>query len=273
VFGADPGEWIRQAMQTSRLEPECSDVDDRRLVAALVAGDRRGLAEAYGKYAAAIHSFCFALLRDRHAAEDAVQDVFIVVAERIGQLRTPDRLRPWIYAVARRHCYRQLEARKRIAPLTDEHDFADDPLPLDHDLHIAELRTLVWQALGGLNPRERAAVELSLRHALCGKDLADVLGISRTHANTLLVRGRHQLERSLTAVLVSRTAGRRCPVLASIIARWDGRLTPLWRKRIGRHIDSCQPVERGGGATSAPPPCSPPSPWSLPLPGSTAAAR
>jgi RNA polymerase sigma factor (sigma-70 family) len=248
-------------MRLPQLHPERSDADDRQLVAWLVAGDRRGLAGAYDKYAAAIRSFCFGLLQDRHAAEDAVQEVFVVLAERIGQLREPDRLRPWLYTVARRHCYRQLEARRRIDPLTDEHDFADEPLALDQELYVAELRALIWQAMAGLNPRERAAVELSLRHAHCRQDLADALGVSRTHANTLLMRGRQQLKRSLAALLVTRTAGRDCPTLASITAGWDGQLTPLWRKRIARHIDTCRSVGEDGVATSFPAPCSPPSPW------------
>jgi RNA polymerase sigma factor (sigma-70 family) len=260
------------AMEPPQLNPKRSDPDDRQLVAALVAGDGWGLTVAYYRYAAAIHSFCFALLQDRHAAEDAVQDVFVVLAERIGQLRKPDRLRAWLYTVARRHCYRQLKARRRTAPLTAEHDFADELQVLDHDLHAAELHTLVWQAMAGLNPRERAAVELSLRQALCGQKLADALGISRTHANTLLTRGRQQLARSLTVLLVSRTAGRHCPTLASIIAGWDGHLTPLWRKRIASHIETCRPVTQDGVATSIPAPCSLPSPWPLSWPASRTAS-
>jgi DNA-directed RNA polymerase specialized sigma subunit, sigma24 homolog len=47
-----------------------------------------------------LHDFCYALLRHREDAADAVADTFVIVAERIGQLRDPDRLRPWLYAIA-----------------------------------------------------------------------------------------------------------------------------------------------------------------------------
>ena len=42
-------------------------------------------------------------------ASDAVQDTFVVAAAKLGRLRDPGRLRPWLFAVARNECRRQLD--------------------------------------------------------------------------------------------------------------------------------------------------------------------
>ena len=45
---------------------------------------------------------CEQLLGDAHAAEDAFQATFLVMARRAGQIRDPERLGPWLHGVALR---------------------------------------------------------------------------------------------------------------------------------------------------------------------------
>jgi hypothetical protein len=44
---------------------------------------------------------------------------FVLAASRLAGLRDPDRLRPWLYAVARNECYRRLRARNRTTGLQE----------------------------------------------------------------------------------------------------------------------------------------------------------
>src|SRR5450755_5059352 len=98
---------------------------DREMVAAIVAGDRAGLAAAYDRYAAALHGYCRSLLAEPADAADAVQDTFLIAVAKLGGLRDPDRLRPWLYAVARNECFRRLRARARITDLDETDDMTD----------------------------------------------------------------------------------------------------------------------------------------------------
>src|ERR1700745_4367618 len=91
------------------------DMRDREVVAAIVAGDPAGLAEAYDRYATPLYSFCRTMLREPADAADAVQDTFVIAAPRMAGLRDPERLRPWLYAVARNECYRRLRAGNKDA--------------------------------------------------------------------------------------------------------------------------------------------------------------
>ena len=61
---------------------------DEQLVTAHLGGEREALAGIYDRYADALHDTAVAMLRDRHDASDAVQDVFLIAAERLSQLAT-----------------------------------------------------------------------------------------------------------------------------------------------------------------------------------------
>jgi DNA-directed RNA polymerase specialized sigma24 family protein len=82
-------------------------MQDRDVVAAVVAGNPDGIAEAYDRYAASLHAYCHSMLPGPEAAE-VVQDTFIIAVSKLGGLRDPDRLDAWLHAVARNECLRRL---------------------------------------------------------------------------------------------------------------------------------------------------------------------
>src|SRR5256884_6085522 len=212
---------------------------DHEVVAAIVAGDPAGLAEAYDRYATPLYSFCRTMLREPADAADAVQDTFVIAAPRISGLRQPDRLRSWLYAVARNECYRRLRAGSQHASIEEASDVTDEAADVAADVERADLRALVRDALGGVGPAEREVLELQLRQGLSGGEVASVLGISRNHAHALLSRARDQLATSLGALVVARTGRQDCPELDAMLRHWDGALTVLMRKRLNRHVERC----------------------------------
>jgi RNA polymerase sigma factor (sigma-70 family) len=212
---------------------------DRDIVAAIVARDGAGLAAAYDRYAAALYTYCRSLLAEPADAADAVQDTFVVASAKLEGLRDPDRLRPWLYAVARNECHRRLRARARVADLEEAGEMSDDSADVDGEYERGELRELVRSAIAGLNPGEREVIELTVRHELDGADLAGALGVPVNQAHALASRARGQLERSLGALLVARTGRESCPELDEILVGWGGNLTVLLRKRVSRHIENC----------------------------------
>ena len=216
-----------------------SDMRDSEVVAAIVAGDPAGLAEAYDRYAAPLHSYCKVMLGVPADAADAVQDTFVIAASRLSGLRDPERLRSWLYAVARNQCHRRLHGGGEHAPLDEALDMADEGADVSAGAERAELRALVRDAMTGLGPAEREALGLQLGQGLGSGEVASVLGISRNHAHALLSRARDQMETALGALVVARTGRQDCPTLDALLKDWDGRLTVLFRKRMNRHIERC----------------------------------
>jgi RNA polymerase sigma factor (sigma-70 family) len=215
-------------------------VQDAQLVGAIVEGDRQGWAELYQRYANPLYTYCVAQLQDRDAAADVLHDTLIVAAERVSQLRDPDRLRPWLYAIARNECLRRRRSHRRLVALEEAGDVPEPGEDVDTGLRLDETRRLVRDAVAGLNPNEREVLELAGTHGLSGPELALALGVSANHANALLSRARQQFEKSLSALIIARTGRESCAVLDDLLHGWDGELTPLLRKRIARHIENCQ---------------------------------
>ena len=214
---------------------------DSEVVAAIVAGDPEGLAEAYDRYASPLYTYCRSLLREPADAADAVQDTFVIAASRLAGLRDQNRLRPWLYAVARNECLRRLRARAAqvATPVDDMPDVSDTTADVTGEVEREDLRALLRSAIRGLNTGDQDLIELQLRQGLDVAEVAAVLGVSRNHAHALLSRARDQLEISLGALLVARSGREDCAALDTMLQDWDGQLTILMRKRINRHIERC----------------------------------
>jgi RNA polymerase sigma factor (sigma-70 family) len=223
-------------------------MDDRDVVAAIAAEDPAGIAVAYDRYAAALYGYCQWMLQQPANAAEALRDTFVVAAATLGDLPDAPKLRPWLYAVARKECQRQLrttrvvrEAEADPADAADQlADAADQPTDAGHDLQQADLTALISAILAGLKPREREVIELCLRHDLYDADLAIALGVSWSRAHALASCARDRLEKDLGVLLAARTEREACPALDTLLADWDGQLTEQTRDLVGRHIEQCE---------------------------------
>ena len=120
---------------------------DAELVARCRAGDQaawEALVDRYGRYVHAI--VCRVYRLEAHDAEDAFQDVFTRVFERLDTLRDGEALRPWIAQTARNCAVDALRRSGREVPVEAVPDAPDDGLArLDEAL-------AVHAALDGLSP-------------------------------------------------------------------------------------------------------------------------
>jgi RNA polymerase sigma factor (sigma-70 family) len=218
---------------------------DAELVASFLGGDQAAFAAIYDRYADRLHDFASSILRDRDEAADATHDTFLIAAKRLDQLREPSKLRAWLYAVARHEALRRARALGRVqaTEAADLETVSPEPSP-EASVDRAETIATVWDAAAGLSARDQALLDLHVRQGLQGQALGDAMGISAHHADVLMSRLRDQVQRSIGALLVARQGRRDCPDLQVVLADWDGRFTPLWRKRVARHVDDCKQCSR-----------------------------
>jgi DNA-directed RNA polymerase specialized sigma24 family protein len=91
-------------------------MQDQEVVAAIVAGDPDGIAEAYDRYAAPLYVYCSFMLPGPDAAA-VVRDTFLIATTRLEGLRDPGKLRSWLHAVARSECLRRRSLAGVRSPL------------------------------------------------------------------------------------------------------------------------------------------------------------
>lgn len=219
--------------------------EDSALVELARGGDRDAFAQIYDRYADRLHDYCNSMLRNRHDAADATQDTFVAAVQRMGQLRDPSKLRAWLYAIARNECIRRSKRRAKTVPREDMSEITAPAAGLDAELGTGdlgpdELAALVWDAAAGLAERDRTMLDLHLRQGLDGQELAEAVGMAPSRVYVIMSRLRDQMERALGALLVARVGRKDCRDLDAILTGWDGRLTPLIRKRVARHIEDCE---------------------------------
>lgn len=216
---------------------------DGEIVAATLAGDPAALIDAYDQYAPGLYAYSRSVMSRPADAADAVQDTFVVAAAKLGGLRDPGRLRPWLFAVARNECRHQLDG-PRVSRSADD----DDMTMISERIRVADSgqssdepaqHGLVSSALATLGREDQEIIELTVRHALSGADLADVLGVPPNQAQLLASRARTRLNSALGTVLTARPRLGACPELASLLTDSADELTSAERKLVRRHLSTC----------------------------------
>ena len=202
---------------------------DRELVTALRAGDRLAAGQIYDIYGTRLYAYCHELLGDHKAAGDALRDAFLVAVNRVRELRQPDELGAWLYALTRAEC-------ERIGVSEEIPSDAGDAARGDR------LARLTLDCYAMLAPETREVLDLAFRHRLVDGDLSRVLGITEEHAAELVGAAQADLEHALLVVLAARTGDPKCPDAAELGRRFDqldGRGVDAWVQSATKHIEKC----------------------------------
>src|SRR6201996_2034990 len=181
--------------------------------------------------------------------DDIVQETMLRVVAGLPELRDVTRARSWVVSIA---VHQLTDARRsartrraRVVPsLPEEHDPAD---PASDFTGLSLLRGSLSREQQEV-ARAAAWLDTGYRDLLAGwwlevageldrAELAAAYGQSPGAVAVQIKRMREQLNTGRSVVRA--LAARRCPELGGLAASWDGVPSPLWRKRIARHIRDC----------------------------------
>src|SRR5436190_3703486 len=205
---------------------------DAELVASARSGDRGALSEIYDGYADRLYDLCASVLRDPEDAFDAMVDTFVLAALELYRLRRPEKLQPWLFALARQ----QLLGRA-IPTGVDEHAEFDGATG---EAVSDGAASIVWEAASWMPGKDRILLDLHARQPLDNRALADTLGVSPPHAAALVRALDEKIERQLSALLVARLARPGCPDMKKLIAGEDEAHPYKWLRRVAAHVDVCR---------------------------------
>ncbi len=179
--------------------------DDSDLAAAK-AGDDEAFARLYDRHAPVVLSVC-----RRHSlaeAQDATQETFIRAHRMLHKVESPQKLRSWLFAIARRVCSERSRSARRRArheeqfalsetgPASGRTTTAD---PSECTERSEELRRLS-AAMDRLDDRERLAVHLYYLEADPVQAASAALRLSRSGYYKLLGRARERLAELMSEV-------------------------------------------------------------------------
>ena len=196
----------------------------------LVVLARRGREDAFGalyeRYFPGVYDFLTRLLRDRQEAADVTQDTFIKAFERLSHLQKPESFKSWLFTIAHRNGLNRIERSKRAVVVGDfyvsgreatefgiiDPDRAADP---ERSAEARAAASIIWEAAAGLDPRTYSVMDLHVRQGLESAEIAEVLGVSKGNAYTMVSRMKKQFSEALSTYLLVRKGSGDCDELAS----------------------------------------------------------
>jgi RNA polymerase sigma-70 factor, ECF subfamily len=107
--------------------PTAAKERDADLVAALKEGDRRAVLEGLmDRYRQKVMHLAVSIVRDPALAEDLSQTVFVKAWQALSKFDGRASLSTWLYTITRNTCLTAVERERRIVPLEDFNEVADD---------------------------------------------------------------------------------------------------------------------------------------------------
>ncbi|WP_218617684.1 RNA polymerase sigma factor [Cryptosporangium aurantiacum] len=192
--------WTRKDVMGAEVEDRQRTglADDRSIAERLVAGDESALDEVYDLYSALVHGVALRTTRDRIAAEDVTQEVFVQVWEKIDRFDAErGSLRAWIATIAHRRSVdhvRRETARTRVAvtAVGSTHPSAED------EAVVVMLADRVRAAVDLLPEAQREVVRLAYYEDHSLVQAAVKLGIPEGTAKSRMRHALMRLSDSLT---------------------------------------------------------------------------
>jgi RNA polymerase sigma-70 factor (ECF subfamily) len=147
-------------------------------------------------YRRRVLGLAYGILRDRAAAEDLAQEVFVKLWQALPRYDGRAQLSTWIYAITRNAAVSALRARRRELSLADEAVAAEVEGVAAPDAAAAEDPAL-RRAIDRLPEKQRQAITLYYMDERSVEEVADMMGIPANTVKTHLHRARASLAAAL----------------------------------------------------------------------------
>ncbi|MGE5499734.1 MAG: RNA polymerase sigma factor [Syntrophothermus sp.] len=183
-------------------------MEDTEIVGKLKCGDNEAFRHILEKYQRLVLNCSYKFVRNREAAEDITQEVFLEVFRSIESFRADSKLSTWIYRIAVTKSLNHLKAQKRkkrfaiIVRLFGDDEMENkipspEELNPQKDLENKERARILTLALDKLPENQRIAFTLSKYKELSYEEIALILNTSLSAVESLIFRAKKNLKKIL----------------------------------------------------------------------------
>jgi RNA polymerase sigma factor (sigma-70 family) len=225
-----------------------TDAELERLAAQ---GDREAFAELYSRHSGRVFDFLLRMVGDPDEASDLMQDTFLRAMRALSPEEKGAAFSTWVLTIARNLALKRLERRRRTVTLAPREASEEAPVfdQVDPDrladpqaaAEAQELAGLVWEAASGLDAKQYSLLDLHVRQGLESAEIAEVLGVSKGNAYTMVSRLRDTFESAVASLFMLRVGRRDCPELNRLLQEQSiTALSPTVRRLIEGHVAECE---------------------------------
>ena len=184
---------------------QVSGVPTADLILRYQRGQPRVFEALYDRYKDYVYRVAFSVLRNRAAAEDAVQETFLDVLKALPKydVHGPARFETWLYRVALNRSRMHLRRKRPPSAEWDDLEEGLERLPVpgserpESAMLDKEAAVALWQAVDRLPETHRLPVLLRYQSDLSYEEIADVLGVKLGTVKSRLYNAHKKLQRFL----------------------------------------------------------------------------
>jgi RNA polymerase sigma factor (sigma-70 family) len=171
------------------------------LVARAAAGDQRAWDAIVERYSPLVWSICLRYQLGRQDIDDVGQTVWLLLVERIGDLRDPAALPGWLATTTHHECLRVLRAGRRYdhagLPAEDQMPHDADAAMIEQEILVAERDAALRAAFAELSPSCRDLLSMLICDPPCAyAEISAALGVAVGSIGPMRARCLDRLRRS-----------------------------------------------------------------------------
>jgi RNA polymerase sigma-70 factor, ECF subfamily len=191
----------RKSDGTGEEASQLEDLSDEALAARIAEGSGQSFQVLMTRHVNMHLAFAERIMGNRVEAEDIVQDAFAKLwlhADKFDPAKS--KFTTWFYRVVMNRCL-DVKRKKKPVALPEDFEKADDRATPDENYSKTQRGKVIQKALKEIPDRQRVAITLCYFEELSNKEAAEVLGLKLKALESLLTRGRKNLEGLLKEVL------------------------------------------------------------------------
>ena len=184
-------------------------MNDQDLVKAVIRGDNSAMRHLIIRYQDLVLNTCYKVLQSREDAEDIAQEVFIETFRSAASLRNEQNISFWLYRISLNKSINYLKRSQNIlfrsihqieSIFRHDRPGGSEPVPQSDDnpvqnMEEVERQQMLSSAVANLPVRQQKAFILYYYEELTYKEISDVLGLSTSSVESLLVRARENVRK------------------------------------------------------------------------------
>jgi len=172
---------------------------DEQLVAGYLNGDREALNLLIKRYLTPIFNFALKYSKDKDAAEDITQEVFVKVWKKIKKFDNKYKFKNWLYVIAKNTCLDYLKKNKAVAfsaldnggdGLLFEQLIQENSASPQTELELKQAAGVINSAVEKLPEKYRETIKM---HYLAGYNFREIAETLKESIETVKSRNRRAL--------------------------------------------------------------------------------
>lgn len=174
--------------------------EDKKILKRFKEGDAEAFDAIYHKYSKKLFHFALGLVKDQDISKDMVQEIFVNLWEKRGQVDPNLNFDNYIFTIAY-NSIRKYFRKKSVETKVIDHLLKNSPEVIenvDGTLIYNELLVLATKSIETLPPRRKIVYKLSRQEGLKIKEIAQKLNISTRTAENHLAKALKYLKEELS---------------------------------------------------------------------------